>query len=253
MTPEQYLRQVITRYAPTAAERLKVMKAYRDLSVLLKQWANVYLAGIRPSGSFAKGTAIRGDTDLDIFVSLKRHTPGSLADIYHHLDGFLKGNGLGTELRNVSIRVSHGSLSIDIVPGRLQFPSGNNYSLFSRKSGTWLQTNVDSHVQMIKQSPRRYPICLTKIWRQLRPLDFPSFYLELSVLEALKGKVPFPLASNMLTVLAFLASDLVDRRIIDPANTNNVVSDELSTSEKQQISLAAKASLDAADWGHILW
>jgi hypothetical protein len=252
-TPDQYLHSILGRYTPTSAERAKAIRAFGHLSSLIRQWANVYLAAIRPSGSFAKGTAIRGATDLDIFVSLKRDTPGSLKDLYYHLDAFLRGNGLGSELRNVSIRVSYSGLSVDIVSGRKQHPLGAAHSLFSRRSDTWLQTNVDLHVQTIKDSPRKRTICLTKIWRQLRGLDFPSFYLELTVIEALKGKLPFRLANNMLTVLNFLAREFPDYRIVDLANTNNVVSDELSDAEKSAISAAAKASLQAADWAHIVW
>lgn len=253
LTPDQYLQHVINRYVPTQSQRLMVMKAYTDLSRLLKQWANVYLMGIRPSGSFAKGTAIRGDTDLDIFVSLKRDAPGSLGDLYYHLDAFLKGHGLITQLRNVSVRVSYSGLAVDIVPGRMQHAVGGPHSLFSRKSGTWVLTNVDSHVQMVKQSPCKRPILLTKIWRQLRALDFPSFYLELAVIEVLKGKPPFRLPQNMLAVLAFLARDLENRRIVDPANSNNIISDELSSTEKRQISMAAVASLQTPDWAHVVW
>src|SRR5438128_15006 len=38
---------------------------------VLVQWANNYLAGLAPSGSFAKGTAICSGTDIDLFLSLR--------------------------------------------------------------------------------------------------------------------------------------------------------------------------------------
>jgi len=114
-------------------------------------------------------------------------------------------------------------------------------------------TNVDSHVRRIKESSRKNEIRLTKIWRQVHRVEFPSFYLELTVIDALKGRLPFRIASNMMNVLNFLASDFETHRIVDPVNTNNVVSDELSKSEKQQISLAASMSLKAAYWSQILW
>jgi hypothetical protein len=251
--PDQYLSQVLQSRTPSAADRLKAIKAYASLSVLLRQWAHVYLAGIHLSGSFAKGTAVRGDTDLDINVCLKKDTPGSLRDLYYHLDAFLRGNGLTTSLRNVSIRVVHSGLAVDIVPGRQQHLLGGAQSLYFRKSDTWIQTNIFSHVKLIKESTRKKPICLIKIWRRLRSLDFPSFYLELAVLEALKGQLPFGLERNVLTVLSFLARDLPARRIVDPANSNNIVSDELSDEEKRAISLQASKSLQATNWGQIIW
>jgi len=253
LTPDQYLSRILANYTPTPADHMRTMRVYGEVSVLLKRWANVYLAGIRPSGSFAKGTAIRGDTDLDIFVSLKKDAPGSLEDLYYHLDAFLRGEGLATDLRNVSIHVMHRGLSVDIVPGRKQGVLGNSHSLYSRRSETWIQTNVDLHVNLIRESTRKRPICLLKIWRRLRGLEFPSFYLELCVIEALKGQLPLRLANNVMTVLGFLASDFTKRRILDPANSNNVVSDELGDSEKVAISRAAMVSLQARSWGEIVW
>ena len=255
LTPDMYMRQVIQRYVPTLQDRLRAMQAYHALSKVLRQWGNRYLIAVRPSGSFAKGTAIRGGTDLDIFLSLRHNTPGSLEDLYYHLNDFLQGTGILTELRNVSIRVSFSGLAVDIVPGRRQHPVplGGPHSLFSRKSGNWLLTNVDSHVQKIKQSNRKNEIRLTKIWRHVQGLDFPSFYLELSVIDALKGRLPFPLSRNMTEVLLFLAKDFETHRIVDPVNTNNVVSDELSKTEKQTIGLAAGKSLNAAYWSQIVW
>jgi len=40
---------------------------------------------ISPSGSFAKGTANRSGTDIDLFISLSESTPETLKEIYDSL------------------------------------------------------------------------------------------------------------------------------------------------------------------------
>ena len=45
-----------------------------QLEPAIKAWANQWLVGIGPSGSFAKGTANRSGTDIDLFISLSEAT-----------------------------------------------------------------------------------------------------------------------------------------------------------------------------------
>lgn len=92
-----------------------------------------------------------------------------------------------------------------------------------------------------------------KIWRNLHQLDFPSFYLELTVLDALSGKSRNQLAANFLTVLEYLRDSLVNARVIDPANSNNTVSDDLSSAEKQVVANAAATSRNKPYWSDIIW
>jgi hypothetical protein len=200
-----------------------------------------------------KETATRGSTDLDILVSLRSDTPVTLKDIYYNLNDFLTANGLRTQLRNVSIQVHWLGFAIDIVPGRRQHALGGDHSLFSRRRDSWLQTNPYKHLALVTGSPRRVHIRLTKIWRDCHGLDFPSFYLELSVLEALRGRAPLRLAANMVAVLNFLATEFEARRLLDPANSNNIVSDELTREEKASIRRAAQRSLAADNWGTVVW
>ena len=47
------------------------MSALGEVIPSLKLWANQYLNFIGPSGSLAKGTAVAGRTDVDVFISIK--------------------------------------------------------------------------------------------------------------------------------------------------------------------------------------
>jgi tRNA nucleotidyltransferase (CCA-adding enzyme) len=51
----------------------------------VKNWAGDWLANIGLSGSYAKGTAVLGESDVDLFISLKSDTPFNLEEIYDSL------------------------------------------------------------------------------------------------------------------------------------------------------------------------
>jgi hypothetical protein len=92
-----------------------------------------------------------------------------------------------------------------------------------------------------------------KIWRQLNKLDFPSFYLELAVIDCLSGKSTANFGSNCWEVFGFLESSFINRRYVDPANSNNIVSDDLSDSERRAIQRLAAAARSKKLWSDIVW
>jgi hypothetical protein len=42
------------------------------------------------------------------------------------------------------------------------------------------------------------------------------------------------------------------RRVVDPANTNNIISDDLTAAEKGKVKAAAEEALKATDWSQIV-
>lgn len=219
----------------------------------VKDWAGNYLSSLKLSGSSAKGTAIVGVTDVDIFISLKSTTPESLKEIYEKLDRWLREKRLETRRQDVSIGINYNGLKIDLVPGRIQEGYQNWHSLYTKKKDSWTQTNIDLHIQAVKQSGRQNEIMLTKIWRENHKLDFPSIYLELAVIEALKHRRITDTSVNFLAVLEYLQNQLPTSRIVDPANSANIISDSLSVSEKQKIAQTAKESSNKTYWEGIIW
>lgn len=109
------------------------------------------------------------------------------------------------------------------------------------------------HVDTVRNSGRLKEIRAIKIWRMLRGLDFPSLYLELFAIEALSGRSRMALADNVLHVLRTIGSSLASTRIVDPANTNNILSDDLTQSEKRQIATHADQSAREQYWENIIW
>jgi hypothetical protein len=200
-----------------------------------------------------KGTAISLASDADVFISLSSNTQESLADIYTTLFEALSLAGYQVRKQNVSIGVRSGGYKIDLVPGKRQSQYGYNHSLYKNKAKTWTKTNVKAHVSHVIKSNRINEIKLTKIWRELNNLDFPSFYLELAVIDCLSGHSYSDISGNFWEVLGFLAVDFVNRRYLDPANTNNVISDDLSISGRQLIQRAAQSARKKRLWEQIVW
>jgi len=68
MTADQYLRALLAREQVDTSASSPVLGVQRTANPVIQEWAGEYLAGISPSGSFAKGTANRSGTDIDLFV-----------------------------------------------------------------------------------------------------------------------------------------------------------------------------------------
>ena len=92
-----------------------------------------------------------------------------------------------------------------------------------------------------------------KVWSKLHKLEFPSIYLELTVLEALRNRNSNQPASNILTIFDYLRDFFVNATVIDPSNSNNIISDDLYKYEKEAIAKKAGENRNALSWGDIIW
>lgn len=253
MTGDEYILSVLSRYRLSVGPASPAYKVAVQLYPIIRAWANRFLLEVMPSGSYAKGTGIKGSTDIDLFISLKSETTGTLKEIYESLFIWLNQRYLSPRRQNVSIGLSFHDISVDLVPARKQSGNTNDHSLFKNKIEAWTQTNVQTHINMVLRSGRLNEICAVKIWRGLNKLSFPSFYLELTVLDALYRKPTNQLALNVWSVLLYLRDHFVQARVVDPSNSNNVISDDLSFTEKQAIQSVALLSCTKKHWEQILW
>lgn len=252
-TPDEYLRSILQREAVDVSIFSPLRKVQTIIMPVIQMWANRFLVGVSPSGSFLKGTANKSGTDIDLFISLSPETPESLSEIYNSLDRALKAAGYVTRRQNVSINIKVSGHSVDLVPGKLQHWFLSDHSLYRRKSDTWTKTNVITHANTVTVSARTEEIRILKLWRDQKGLDFPSFYLELSVINALGFLTPYgDAANNVLKVFAYLRESFLTARVQDPANTNNIISDDLSAADKLKVCAAAIQALKATNWNEIV-
>jgi hypothetical protein len=252
MDVETYIRNIIAKYALTGGRTPAATAAAEQVYQIIKAWAGDFLLNVNYSGSSAKGTAISGIADVDLFISLKPETPGTLADIYNNLANYNGLKNLSPRRQNVSVGITYNGHSIDLVPGRKQSGNTTDHSLYRSKAKTWTQTNVEKHTSLIQNSQRLDEIRALKIWRALHGLDFPSFYLELTVLDAIHGKKTGAVSSNFVAVLQYLRDKFVAAVVIDPVNSNNRLSDDLTVAEKKLIAQKAFECLKSS-WNKTLW
>ena len=254
MSGDEYIAGLIaSRVVPTGVGS-GVASALGEVIPSLKLWANQYLNYSGPSGSLAKGTAVAGGTDVDVFISIKNNVPEDLKEIYESLYKWADKRFWIPSRQNVSIGISWLGTKVDLVPGRIQGILTTDHSLWKNKQQTWTQTNITTHINTVRNSGRVNEIRALKVWRQCHNLDFPSFYLELTVIDALWGKPKgINLAANVSTCLEYIRDNLETACVIDPANTNNVISDDLSASEKKKIAEEAGKSRNEPYWKQVLW
>jgi hypothetical protein len=253
MTPDEYIYSVVSRYRMLPGPQSPGYRLFQQFSPLVRNWAGQFLLEASFSGSYAKDTMIKGSTDLDLFISLSSQTPYTLRDIYDNLYECLLQNKYEPRKQNVSIGITYSGYKIDLIPGRKQSGNTGDHSLYRHKARTWTQTNIQTHIKMIRNCGRLNEIRAVKIWRNLNGLDFPSFYLELTVLNALGGMPTDVLGNNVLTALQYLRDKFTVARVVDPANSNNIISEDLAPSERLAISNAARNSLTKSNWSQIIW
>lgn len=208
VTADQYVTSVLQRYAVPTGSYSQTELTANQIIPLIRTWAGQYLSTISFSGSYAKGTGVRGTTDIDLFVSMRSDTPGSLGELYNSLFNFAYQKGWQPRQQNVSIGIQVNGVDIDLVPARIQAGYQNYHSLYRRKADSWTQTNVALHIQTVKNSNRTQEIRAIKIWRMLHKLEFPSLYLELIVIDSLKHRRYGDLANNVFASLDFIANNV---------------------------------------------
>jgi len=174
-----------------------------------------------------------------------------MKQIFWGLFEYLSDNGLRPHTRSVSIQLESKGLFVDLIPALREGSSGN--VLFNKRTGVPVKTDVAQHVHLVANSGRQQEICALKIWRERCGLDFPSFYLELTVLHALETERFGQLSDNVLAALRYLSSRFAQVAVRDPANSSNIVSKDISDTAKQAIAKAARNALYDENWEKIVW
>ena len=258
---DEYLRLILNKkssnYDAVAIEAVK--KFFYPIVI---EWSNGYLNDYFVAGSIAKGVSIKGRSDFDFFVSVKSSCNNSLSEIYNTLFNTLSHyssiKGFTVRKQNVSLGIkgllyNYIPIDVDIVPAKQHAINSNYHSLYKSKQDSWIQTNVKGHIDLSKNSGRRDFIKLIKIWRECHKLEFPSINLELSVLEALKGYSYYiSLERGFNIIMEYFVDSFVYSKIVDPYNTNNIVSNDMTDNDKLLVKEKAKQTFSTM-WRNIIW
>lgn len=253
MAADQYVESILAKYLVPRGPTSPAEQLGAAVAAPLRTWAGQQLNALEYSGSYAKGTGVHGVSDVDVFISLKSDTTNTLKELYDSLHSLTQNKGWSPRQQNVSVGVTVNGTRGDLVPGKVQAGYQNYHSLYLRKRDSWTQTNVTLHVDTVRNAGRLREIRAVKIWRFLHGLDFPSLYLELFTIQALSGRSRSNVAENVLHALRAIGTSLASTRIEDPANTNNVLSDDLTKHEKERIASLAAQSARQQNWKDIIW
>ena len=134
----------------------------------------------------------------------------------------------------------------------MQTYSWADHRVFETERRRVMRTNFDTHLKTVRESDVIEEIRLLKIWRNMRGLRFPSFCLDLTVIDALRHKAHHQPAANLLTVFQYLKDVFPNAPIRDPADFDNRVSDDMLKHEKLAVADAAAESLKLTDWSQIV-
>ena len=266
-TVDEYLNNLLIKKSNNNGYTQNEERAYSYMYDLINRWKqsfnNTYYWNniqieMQKSGSKAKGDAIKGKSDIDIFVSITdRNNTYSVKDYYENLYKFLKPYFINENIRkqNVSIGVTYAGCSIDITPGKRVnynfFNFNNSYSdhnIYSRKNDSITLTNIQKHIDLVQLSGLTKEMMILKIWRNCHNLELPSIAIEIIVNDVLKYNRTYSLYENVKKVLESLRDTIISRKIIDPANSNNNIADTMTSSEKEEIRKIAIQSL-SYDYG----
>jgi hypothetical protein len=251
MTAHGYLQQLLTSHELWQQE-LATLRSTRDAVETVLRRSHGTLPRFYYAGSFGKDTLIRAAYDLDIVMYFPSTENRTLGDLFWGVHRTLVGNGLIVQPKTVALRLPYQGFHIDIVPGRAQDATFRYATLFKNTSPTssTMQTSLKIHIESIRNSGTRDFIRLAKLWNLRQSLSWPTFALEQTVITALVGKRKDDLSTGFVAMLEFIRDRIVDLRLLDPANTNNVI--ELSTPLRTAARAAAVRSLGGT-WEQAVW
>lgn len=257
MTNNEYLEAVLKSQtlAPDSAEMKALQEQRNKVEQLLRKHFEKSSPMIRYGGSKAKGTMIKEAYDLDIICySLHDDTAvgETLEDIYNNTrkalesEYWIEPKASALRLKNRDPKNFKVDFHIDVVPGRFTDESKTNVFLYvSTGEKKRLKTNLDVHIEHVRESGVTDAIRLLKLWRVRNGLRIKHFALELLVVKLLKDRESTALSGQLERIWQEFRDHPDSLSIEDPANpTGNDLSHLLDATIRSELSSAASVTLN---------
>lgn len=235
MNANDYLTKILDQqtFADDDPELVELRRRRREIEDLLRGRFSESGPSIRWGGSMAKGTMSREAYDGDMTCYFPHDETGAgstLEEIYDNVSAAL-AEKYEVERKTSALRVKDPStkeakgfaqdLHIDAVPGRFTSDDGDDVFLH-RTTGNKerLKTNLQVHIEHIRDSGVRPAIRLMKLWNVRNGIGAKTFVLELLVVELLKERKTAGLARQLEHVWTELRDHADTLAVEDPANPN---------------------------------
>jgi len=245
-----------------------LMAAYRKKRDEVREDLKVKYAGliflIIHSGSYKKKTAVNIKFDMDLVIPFKKNAD-TLENLYNALykyfnEEYRKKDATLLEVKKQKVAiglmfmVDGHMLDLDIVPGREinDYEKDGELNLYINETmgvfqkSTYLKTNIQKQIENIREnSEARESIKLIKVYKRRNNAAIKSFVIELISIKALDGyKGENDTWTRLKTVLEYIRDNVETAKLVDPGNTNNVVSDSLEDWQKKSIADTIKWMLE---------
>ena len=160
--------------------------------------------------------------------------------VYEALNNHFSNYKIEVRKQNRSIGITfyenEFEVHFDVVPGREinDFKNDKELNLLDNANSFWngysrIKTNLDAHkVLTVNKPEERKVIKLIKLYRDRNDLEMPSIVIQSMVSRCFDKKLPSSsIMDNFTYAMEYMANKLPSSRIVDPANTNNIISDSI--------------------------
>lgn len=253
MTGHEYLERVLKKQTVSSGT-ISQMQSTRDAIESALRKAIGWGPRFYYAGSYGKDTMLAAYHDLDLVVYFSSDVNKTLKDIYWVVFRALRSAGYVVQQKDVAIRLPYeAGFNVDVVPGRAMSSDFIYANLYRSSVDSRLQTSIKTHIDAVRGSGLRGTMRLMKLWNVRHDLGVRSFFIELLVNRVLAGRSVTGYDNKLAAMFSFIAANIESVRIVDPANSNSVISDLMSTATKQHVAWQARAALDARYWSEVVW
>lgn len=125
--------------------------------------------------------------------------------------------------------------------------------LFNRNLESRFRTSVKKQVNYVKKSRRQDTIRLMKLWKKRKSVPIKTFILENLVIEGCKGIGRSLIEPQLNAAFKYIEDNINSIRITDPANPQNLITNDINREQKNRIRRLATQAIDAESWNHIFF
>lgn len=253
MNNEKILRTILAEQNLNQNQKRQLkelrMRIRDQLEEILEEKPTVYYAG-----SFRKKTMIKASYDLNIVLYWSSKASSTVKKLYTIVGSALQSNWNRLRAKKVGWEICfEGDFHIDVIPGKRKHKSYREAYLYNRETDGKFLTSINKQVNYIKRRRRSDIIKLIKLWKKRKEVPIKTFILELMVVRGCKGLRRKDLELQLKTALKYIVDNITTIRLEDPANPQNIITNDLTTEEKNRIRRLATQAIDAESWSQVFF
>jgi len=250
MDNEEFLRTVLNDLEPTQSQVDSLLRLRNNIRSCIFE----HIGGKKSmfmAGSFKKDTMIKQHYDLDMFIIW---TPGfmPLKDLFYEVEQALNSKWKLIKKKRVGWRIPYeNEFHVDVIPSIQDIHESDYSYLYNCYKKKKLKTSMSIHIEQIEKYNRRDVIKLLKLWKYRRNVPIKTFLLEIMTHLACFNVTRRSLSVQLEKVFEYITNNIVENDFYDPANKDNIISEDISLQEKYKIRDKAYKALKRKYWGQI--